>query len=85
MDKKINMNDITQKSTATLIDELISTSMKCWHAQETVMRETDSDKVAAAAKLAQQTNNRRNLLIRAIDERLGDGDITQFLKSYNKD
>ena len=66
------MNDITNKSTATLIDELISTNIRCWFAQEDIMSETDTDKVAKAAKLAQMTNKRRNELIRAIDERLGE-------------
>jgi hypothetical protein len=70
------------KSIGTLIDELITTSMKCWYAQETVMNETDVNKVAAAAKQAQQLNARRNKLIRAIDERLGDGAITLTEKTY---
>ncbi len=75
------MNDITRKSTATLIDELISTSMKCWHAQEAIMKEIDSDKVAKAAKMAQITNARRNELIRAIDARLGETN-TPLEKTY---
>jgi hypothetical protein len=75
------MSDITQKSTATLIDELITTSMKCWHAQESVMNETEDDKVADAAKMAQITNARRNALIRAIDKRLGETN-TQLSKTY---
>ncbi len=70
------------KSIGTLIDELITTSMKCWYAQETVMNDTDITKVAAAAKQAQQLNARRNKLIRAIDERLGDGAITLTEKTY---
>ncbi len=75
------MNDITKKSTATLIDELITTSMKCWYAQEDVMSETDTDKVADAAKMAQITNARRNELIRAIDARLGETN-TPLEKTY---
>lgn len=75
------MSDIAEKSTATLIDELITTSMKCWFAQETVMTEVEPIKVAAAAKLAQLTNARRNALIRAIDERLGETN-TQLPKTY---
>jgi hypothetical protein len=76
------MTDITHKTIAELIDQLISTSLKCWHAQETVMRETDPEKVATAAKQAQETNARRNALIRAIDIRLGEGDNTQLPKTY---
>ncbi len=75
------MNDITKKSTAVLIDELITTSLKCWYAQEAIMSETDTDKVADAAKLAQITNARRNELIRAIDERLGETN-TPLEKTY---
>lgn len=75
------MNDITKKSTATLIDELITTSMKCWYAQEDVMSDGGPDKVAEAAKLAQITNARRNALIRAIDERLGETN-TPLGKTY---
>lgn len=75
------MNDITKKSTATLIDELISTNIRCWFAQEDIMSETDTDKVAKAAKLAQMTNKRRNELIRAIDERLGETN-TPLGKTY---
>lgn len=70
------------KSIGTLIDELFTTNMKCWFAQETVMRETDDSKVATAAKQAQVLNARRNKLIRAIDERLGDGAISQTEKTY---
>lgn len=76
------MEDITKKSTATLIDELITTSMKCWFAQEDVMTGGDDAKVAEAAKMAQITNARRNKLIRAIDERLGESGNTQLTKTY---
>jgi hypothetical protein len=70
------------KSIGTLIDELFTTNMKCWFAQETVMHEVDESKVAVAAKQAQVLNARRNKLIRAIDERLGDADISQTEKTY---
>ena len=70
------------KSIGTLIDELITTSMKCWYAQEAVTKETDVNKVAAAAKQTQQLNARRNKLIRAIDKRLNDEDITLTEKTY---
>jgi hypothetical protein len=74
--------DITKKSTATLIDELVTTSRKCWDAQEKVMRGGSDKEVADAAKLAQKTNARRNELIRAIDERLGEADISSLEKTY---
>ena len=76
------MNNIETKSIGTLVDELITTCMKCWYAQEDVMKETDSDKVAKAAKVAQETNARRNILIRTIDTRLGEHTITPLEKTY---
>lgn len=75
------MEDITRKTTAQLIDELISTNLKCWFAQEQVCQETDPELVAEAAKLAQATNARRNALIRAIDARLGET-LTSLPKTY---
>jgi hypothetical protein len=74
--------NIEQKTIGTLIDELITTNIKCWFAQETVMSETDPIKIASAAKRAQETNARRNTLIRAIDLRLGEGASTQLEKTY---
>ena len=74
--------EIDKKSLGTLVDELITTNLKCWFAQETVMKETEPEKIAVAAKLAQSTNARRNALIRAIDERVGEGNLTQLGKTY---
>lgn len=74
--------DITKKSTASLIDELITCSIKCFMAQEQVMRGITDAEIAEAAKLAQKTNARRNLLIRAIDERLGELNLTPLEKTY---
>ena len=65
-----------------MIDELITTSMKCWHAQETVMANGTNEEVAKAAKKAQQLNARRNSLIRAIDCRLGESNISLTDKTY---
>lgn len=65
-----------------MIDELITTSMKCWYAQETVMNGGTDKDVAIAAKKAQQLNVRRNSLIRAIDHRLGEHDISITDKTY---
>lgn len=74
--------DIDQKTTGTLIDELITTSMKCWHAQETVCNESAESKVAEAAIKAQLLNARRNALIRAIDSRLGESNASPTPKTY---
>lgn len=76
------MEEIEKKSIGALIDELITTSLKCWYAQEAVTKETEPEKVAKAAKLAQETNARRNALIRAIDGRLGEKNNTQLGKTY---
>lgn len=76
------MDDISKKSFATLLDELQTTNMKLWFAQETVMSKQGDDIVAAAAKNAQRLNARRNALMRAIDERIGDGGIALTEKTY---
>ena len=75
---------ISRKSVGTLVDELITTSMKCWHMQNLVMEEEEDRVVAAAAKSAQKLNARRNLLIRAIDERLGEADLSPTEKTYDR-
>lgn len=74
--------DIGKKSIGILIDELITTSLKCWFEQEVVMSSKDEKELATAAKKAQLMNARRNALIRAIDKRLGDGDISPTDKTY---
>ena len=73
---------IEVKSVATLADELFTTLIKCWHFQEVVMSSSDEREIARAAKGAQDANARRNALIRAIDERLGEGEISALIKSY---
>ena len=73
---------IDKKSIGFLIDELITTSMKCWFAQEVIMSSDDEKELVIAAKRAQLMNARRNEIIRAIDERLGDGDISPTDKTY---
>jgi hypothetical protein len=75
--------DIRLKSVGILIDELITTDIKCWYAQEDVMKNDHSPvKQATAAKRAQELNARRNQLIRAIDKALGQSDISPTDKSY---
>ncbi len=75
--------DIRNKSVGVLIDELITTDMKCWFAQERLVAGKDDHEVAEAAKDAQRLNIRRNKLIRAIDEVLGQDSITVTEKSYD--
>ena len=74
---------IEEKSLGFLIDELITTSMKCWYAQEDIFA-ADSDRdVATAAKRAQELNDRRNRLIIAIDRKFGDQSDSPTPKSYH--
>lgn len=76
--------NIENKSIGFLIDELITTDMKCWFAQETIMGGGPDGEVAEAAKKAQQLNARRNALIRAIDKRCGESGITLTDKTYSE-
>ncbi len=73
------------KSVASLIDELISADMKCWHAQEDVMNAAvmGDAKVEAATK-AHAANERRCQLMRAIDARFGGKDSGVLAKSFTK-
>jgi hypothetical protein len=74
--------NINIKSLGVLIDELFTTDMKCWFAQETVMKETNIEKVANAAKSAQELNKRRNLLIQAIDKICNSENLSPTEKTY---
>lgn len=76
------MSDIDTKSVGILVDELITTSLKCWFRQETICSSHDNAEIAEAAKAAQSLNKRRNDLIRALDKRLGDTDKTPTTKTY---
>lgn len=78
------MSDASQKSIGYIIDELITTDMKCWFAQEDIMNEslTTEQRLNAAIR-AQQMNDRRNQLIKAIDVTLGQGHLSPTSKSYH--
>jgi hypothetical protein len=76
--------DIATKTLGFLIDELITTSMKCWYGQELLKDPNATDKeLADALRLIQATNDRRNRLIRAIDERVGEADSSPTAKTYH--
>ena len=78
------MSDISKKSIGYLIDELITTDMKCWFAQEDIMNESlSTEKRLQSAIRAQEMNNRRNQLIAAIDSELGQGHLSPTSKSYH--
>jgi len=76
------MHDVAIKSTGTLIDELSIINIKSFMAQEEVCALLDPVAIANAAKRAQSLNARRNALIRAIDERLGESERSPTEKTY---
>jgi FkbM family methyltransferase len=69
------------KSIGVLIDELITTCMKCWFAQDGIAGQ-DATKALECCKNAQKLNARRNALMRAIDARMGDDASSPTLKTY---
>ncbi len=77
--------DIRTKSIGFLIDQLITTNLRCWFAQEAIMDPSLSQgKRLDAAVRAQQTNSTRSELIKAIDQVLGEEGITMGVtKTYH--
>ena len=73
--------NIGMKSTSELIDSLITTNIKCFLKQDILMSSPDNDVVQVARDI-QTLNKRRNELMREIDKRLGDSDITVTDKTY---
>ncbi len=74
---------MVEKTMGELIDQLITTNIRCWFAQEDIMNMDLSDECRLkAAVLAQQSNARRTALIRAIDEKSNESDVG-FLKTYD--
>jgi len=65
-------DDIDIKSMGELVDDLITTNIKCYMAQEIIMHGDNDAEVAKAARNAQRLNARRNALMRKISERSGD-------------
>jgi len=63
---------VSQKSPAVLMDELVTTLLKLWYAQEDITKSPENSQQAlSAAKKAQSLNARRTALIKAIDACLG--------------
>lgn len=75
-------SDISKKTPAMLIDELTTTLIKCFMAQERVMNPKNNEDLIIAAKAAQELNAKRNKLIRAIDKELGFLDASPTEKTY---
>ncbi len=73
-----------EKSIGFIIDELITVSQKCFHAQDDIMDESlSTEKRLEAAVRAQKMNAMRNTLIREIDEFLGQGHLSPTTKTYH--
>ena len=76
---------IETKTLGMIIDELITTDLKCFMQQEIIISEKDNDKVATASRKAQELNGRRNLLIKAIDDLNGGSEFSHTSKTYVED
>lgn len=74
--------DVSTKTVGILVDELITTDIKCFMAQEVITKTTDQKLIADAARQAQTLNARRNQLIRAIDHSRGVGAASPTEKTY---
>lgn len=68
---------IAEKTTSTLIGELITTHQRIWKMHDEI---ADGDETQGAALL--KMNERRVALMRAIDERFDEGDVTTPQKKY---
>jgi len=78
------MSDITRKTFGQLVDELITTNMRCWYAQENIMDETlSTEKRLEAAIRAQTQNAKRTELIYAIDAYLNNEEFSSVSKTYH--
>ena len=61
------------KTLASLIDELVTSNLKCWHQQESVFdAKLNPEQRHSAAVQAHAANKRRCDLMRAIDARFSD-------------
>lgn len=77
------MGTAKEKSIGFIIDELMTVSQKCFHAQDDIMNESlsEHDRLQAAVR-AQKMNATRNALIREIDEFFGQGHLSPTTKTY---
>ena len=78
------MSNIKEKTLAQMVDELITTSMRCWFAQEQIMDKnlSNEERLQAAIK-AQQQNAKRTELIRAIDAHDNNTEFSNTTKTYH--
>jgi len=69
--------DISTKSLGFLIDQLITTDLRCWEAQEQIMNESLSDRERLDAAIrAQEQNAKRSQLMKAIDDMVDQGEFS---------
>ncbi len=75
---------LKEKTPAQLLDELITTDLRCWFAQEQIMNpELSIEQRFDAAVRAQEQNAKRTELIRILDEFFGFTKETNTTKSYH--
>lgn len=77
--------EIDRKSIGTLIKELTTVTVLCFMAQEKIRTAQTVEEKAAAGDDAQSLNAKINQYIRALDQRLGESEITPTPKSYAED
>jgi hypothetical protein len=76
---------VTDKTPGQMIDELATTVIKCFMAQEDIMNgESDAPETLDAAKRAQELNAKRTKLMRSIDLMLDFGEDTVTEKTYDR-
>jgi hypothetical protein len=75
---------VATKTPGQLIDELITTDLRCWFAQEDLLNTnlSDADRLKAAVR-AQQQNAKRTELIRALDSILASTELSNTTKTYH--
>lgn len=75
---------VLEKTLGQLIDELITTDLRCWFAQEDIMNNDLSEEGRLQAAIrAQQQNAKRTELIRAIDSLTSGTEFSNTTKTYH--
>lgn len=75
------MSDVSIKSIGTLIDELCTTSQKLFQLQDKIQAAADKD-IPPMTRSLMTLNARRTSLMRAIDQRLGESELSGTNKTY---
>jgi hypothetical protein len=79
----MDKNSIAVKSVGELIDQLITADIICYVSQDVIMDKSKSEEIRFKAAIrAQESNGRRNQLIRAINEVLEMDDNSPHSKTY---